>query len=447
MCIYLSFQMFLRRRVKHKHIILILGSICVIFVSSSIYRNYYKWNTFQIETSNSDFSKTSNITWSIRSMSDHISFRNSNNSITMHIRNENKTFSSDKSNEKENKPKIILYYNAPQHMKGYNGDHVFKQCKTSTCTYASDNQQLDESAAVIFNHGNLPANTPPKKRGQVWIFTSSESPANTHQAVKQAQWKGKFNWTMSYRRHSDFYFGYGDIIPRPQPIKRDYSKIYDKKDKDVAWIVSHCSTISRREEYAQEMKKYIDTDIYGHCGTKNCEIYKGNENDTCHDVISSRYKFYLSFENTVCKDYTTEKFYFPFAFDKPIISVAYGAYNMKDYVPADSYIDAADFPSAKELARYLSRIAPNKSEYIRLLKLKDKYISKSSPQTFVESMCSICEAIHSNPPMKIVNINEVMFDNQCKHYKEVFDRKNAENFVGLNAMGKIVSNLKDMLHA
>ena len=35
------------------------------------------------------------------------------------------------------------------------------------------------------------------------------------------------------------------------------------KPKHVAWLVSHCTTSSKREEYVAEMRKYIDVDIYG----------------------------------------------------------------------------------------------------------------------------------------------------------------------------------------
>ena len=34
----------------------------------------------------------------------------------------------------------------------------------------------------------------------------------------------------------------------------------------VAWIVSNCNSRSRRGDYAEELKKYIDVDIYGRCG-------------------------------------------------------------------------------------------------------------------------------------------------------------------------------------
>ena len=310
--------------------------------------------------------------------------------------------------------KKILYYNA-EYYSQYNGDDVFQNCPQPKCTFSTDNDDIDESSAVIFRHNALPWFAPEKKQGQIWIFTSSESPLHTVTDVKHKQWKDKFNWTLSYRRHSDFFFGYGDIVPRTQPIRRDYKKIMAGKERHVAWIVSHCYTLNKREDYVAEMRKYIDVDIYGKCGTKTCGSYSGDENDTCHDDIGKRYKFYLSFENVFCKDYTTEKFYFPFTFDKPIISVARGAYNMREYIPKDTYIDASNFESPKDLANYLLKIAKDDKEYIRLLKQKDKFISKTSPESFEESLCLICDRLHSRLSIKIANIDDEIFDNQCTH--------------------------------
>ncbi|KAK3104433.1 hypothetical protein FSP39_001914 [Pinctada imbricata] len=310
--------------------------------------------------------------------------------------------------------KVILYHSAPEFFRRYNGKNFFKSCqvKVSNCYFTTDNKHLGNSHAVIFRHYALPKDPPTRKVGQIWVFTSSEPPVRETLAQP---WKGTFNWTMSYRRHSDFYFGYGDVIPRRKSINRDYKKIFSEKEKDVAWIVSHCDTWSKREVYANELKKHINVDTYGGCGDKKCQaVYKGFENDSCHDTIGRKYKFYLSFENSICKDYTTEKFYFPFAFDKPIVSVARGAYNTKDSVPSEAFIDTSDFASPKDLALHLKKIGGNEEEYIKLLKKKDKYESKTSPETFEDAVCKMCAALHEERSAKIVDIPEVMFKNQCR---------------------------------
>ena len=34
----------------------------------------------------------------------------------------------------------------------------------------------------------------------------------------------------------------------------------------MSWIVSHCNTQSRRDQYVKSMEDVIHVDVYGHCG-------------------------------------------------------------------------------------------------------------------------------------------------------------------------------------
>ena len=86
------------------------------------------------------------------------------------------------------------------------------------------------------------------------------------------------------------------------PLKQNYAK---DKTKNVAWFVSNCNTRNKRLEYAKELGKYIDVDIYGNCGTKQCPR---SQSADCFKMLDD-YRFYLSFENSNCKDYITEKFF------------------------------------------------------------------------------------------------------------------------------------------
>lgn len=62
------------------------------------------------------------------------------------------------------------------------------------------------------------------------------------------------------------------------------------KTKKVAWFVSNCSARNKRLQYAQELSKYIQVDIYGACGTFKCS--RSNA-DKCFDILDRDYKFYL----------------------------------------------------------------------------------------------------------------------------------------------------------
>jgi hypothetical protein len=54
----------------------------------------------------------------------------------------------------------------------------------------------------------------------------------------------------------------------------------------------------------KQLKKYIDVDVYGNCGTLSCPR---SEEEDCRVMAAKKYKFYLSLENSLCKDYITEK--------------------------------------------------------------------------------------------------------------------------------------------
>ncbi len=77
------------------------------------------------------------------------------------------------------------------------------------------------------------------------------------------------------------------------------------------WFVSHCETPSKREEFAKELEKHIDVDVFGECGSK----YKNPGTDPCKGIkdwknsaecninLFNSYKFYLAFENSLCDEY------------------------------------------------------------------------------------------------------------------------------------------------
>ena len=114
------------------------------------------------------------------------------------------------------------------------------------------------------------------------------------------------NWTGSYRTDSDIvapykkWLYYNENVKR-KPVEKNWA---EGKNKKVAWIVSNCKAQNNRMEYALELQKYIQVDIYGGCGQHHCP-----RNEECLQKIGREYKFYLAFENGNCRDYITEKFF------------------------------------------------------------------------------------------------------------------------------------------
>ena len=141
--------------------------------------------------------------------------------------------------------------------------------------------------------------------GQIWIFFTLESPM---QFSPEMFSDSSYNYTASYRRDSVLVTPYEKYVKvrvddKQEHPQKDYAS---GKNKSVAWFASNCLTVNGRREYVEELRKYIDVDIYGRCGELDCSVFY---QDKCFEMLNRDYKFYLAFENSNCVDYITEKFF------------------------------------------------------------------------------------------------------------------------------------------
>ena len=79
----------------------------------------------------------------------------------------------------------------------------------------------------------------------------------------------------------------------------------------VAYVQSSCDTPSGRDEYVEELMKYITVDSYGYCLHNKDLPSHLSQPQKMKDIeflhILAKYKFVLAIENAVCDDYITEK--------------------------------------------------------------------------------------------------------------------------------------------
>ena len=285
--------------------------------------------------------------------------------------------------------KVILMHSFPYWYNLKSGPLAFASCDYS-CTLTLDAELMEEGdSVVIYSHHFSPQVQPLGNPDQIWVYFSVESPFHSDNDVfAKPEWHHRFNWTMTYRRDSDFYFGYGDFVKPSSPIPhRSFSSLVAGKSKMVAWFVSNCNTQSKREEFAAALKDFIQVDIYGLCGDLKCG--KGG-NQTCFDMLSRDYYFYLAFENSLCKDYLTEKLYHTMKV-VDIIPVVRGGADYATLLPQNSFIDASQFPSIKALADYLRQVAGDRKVYESYLAWKNEW-QVIEPIPF--SFCEFCERLH-----------------------------------------------------
>ena len=201
--------------------------------------------------------------------------------------------------------KKILLFHGFKNWEVKRGQQTFleQKCAVNTCILTDDRRYGSLMDAVLFKQ--FPSKTtfrrPPN---QIWIYFMLEPP---YVPIDMKPYKSAFNWTATYRRDSDIVAPYEKFVLHNAAIK---TKIQNKdyaagKTKKVAWFVSNCQSANKRIEYARELSKYIQVDVYGRCGRNKCNRGNGQ----CTEMLNTDYKFYLAFENSNCRDYITEKFF------------------------------------------------------------------------------------------------------------------------------------------
>ncbi|GFO00633.1 alpha-(1,3)-fucosyltransferase [Plakobranchus ocellatus] len=296
----------------------------------------------------------------------------------------------------KNAEKIILFYDFPSYyeLENVTPPPCSRKCKFS----ANSSQARSADAVIVFSHDHILGRTSidlTKSMGQTWVFFAVESPPYSNvNSLGHAKFRQKFNWTMTYRQDSDIFFGYFKMKKKSTPASsaersrqtQERKQLFAKKSKMVAWFVSHCETDSKREIYVNELKKYIQVDVYGACGKLQCGTWP-----ECDAMVSKDYKFYLSFENTLCKDYISEKL-LKILQQQATVPVVRGGANYKALCPPDSVVNAADFPSPKALAEHLKKLASDEAAYLKMLQWSWDY-EVVQP---ILPLCELCERLYKS---------------------------------------------------
>lgn len=248
---------------------------------------------------------------------------------------------------------ILLWTNPNSYPFVYfgEGNSVFKKkkCEYINC-YATSNRQLlrdyTEYDIIAFNGPQLveiiSSDDLPRVRTfrQKYVYANVEAAANY--PICKDKWDNFFNWTWTYKLDSNAVWGYIAVMNSSNHVigpstNMDWMSVDDMStiDKDIkqklasktkagAWFVSNCNTLSRREEFVNEVQAYLKDydlkiDVYGSCGTFQCPK---SIMPRCLDELEKNYYFYFAFENAISEDYVTEKILY--ALDHYTVPVVYG---------------------------------------------------------------------------------------------------------------------------
>lgn len=331
--------------------------------------------------------------------------------------------------------------------------HYYKNCEITMQNLQGNNYL--EADAILFQGGRIPKKIPRHRdEKQVFIFTSIESPEYlAFTSLKNNRYNYYFNWTMTYRVDSSIPYLYGSVVPKsfrfenmkpwsintfldmhknstyiddiynnPVDISgKNYSFIFNQKEKSALWLVSHCTTSSKREKYIKEMQKYMEIDVVGLCNKNGTVQCPKQTKGSCEDFLTRQYKFYLSFENSICNDYITEKAFNWFTRD--IVIVVRGARNYSKHLPTGTYVDSNDFETPKDMALFLNRLGSNKTEYTRILKRKDRFKVIDMGQHSQLSYCNLCYKLNNLNHNKdvIPDIHQWWTNQMCVNGKQLKD--------------------------
>ena len=278
-------------------------------------------------------------------------------------------------------------------------DQISKNCPYVGCIATQDTGLLSLADAVLFEPGKL--HMPNKtKLGQVWIMSHLEAPP-----LDLVVRPNTINWTMTYRRDSDIPFYYGVVRPRKEKLEHSISDLYLRnKTKWIVWIVSHCKTPGKREEYSKKLQQYIPIDVIGDCGLSTCP----RNNPTCREnLLNKIHRYYFAAENSNCRDYITEKAFWTTLYS--IIPIVRGGGNYSLYFPRDSVIDVRNFSDPNFLAKHLVSVAEDISMYAHYFRWKTRYFTKFFDRYYgMDSpYCQLCSRLHNQQQFKRVyqNIN------------------------------------------
>ncbi|KAI0229118.1 Alpha-(1,3)-fucosyltransferase C [Lamellibrachia satsuma] len=326
------------------------------------------------------------------------------------------------------------------------GREVFNDCDTPIpCEYTEDKTMYSTSDIILIHpfyvtrKRQMPRYRLPRQK---WLFFEREAPSRVKFDLKP--YDSWFNITYAYTSNADIVAPYGVCLPNLATVEQDRSSItayiralygasaesapwlskehtyssYNRsagKSRLVAWMVSHCNAQSKRDDYVTLLKRYIEVDIYGECGTLSC-----SKSDTsCRTLISRTYKFYLAFENSLCSEYITEKLWRPLQQD--VVPIVLGGADYETYLPKHSYINVKDFKSPYELAKYLKVLDKNDTLYNEYFDWKKSYSCyRGVPGKSIA--CNMCRHANENINRKetVPAISEFWSKKQCISPKQFY---------------------------
>lgn len=260
------------------------------------------------------------------------------------------------------------------------------------CKITVDRRAYPQADAVVVHHRdvqsvNVKLPSEPRPRAQKWIWMNSESPTHTFIALRLEH---IFNLTMSYRIDSDIFVPYGYLVPSPPT-----SRSHPLRSLFVAWVVSNWSKNHARVAFYNQLRQYIQVDVFGNAGRPVPEVSSRGRSRSSVVRLVQRYQFYLALENSQHTDYITEKLWNALRAGAVPVVLGPSRQNYERFLPPQAFIHVNDFPTVRGLARYLLMLWGNPTLLKRHLDWSGSY-TVYQPSFWDEHVCTACRAVRTS---------------------------------------------------
>lgn len=232
-------------------------------------------------------------------------------------------------------------------------DRIREITQDSAVIWSADKRLLPVADVAIVHVPSYRCDKPIKKfPRQLWVALCLES-AQHYPQLDDPSFAGQFDLMMTYRRTSEIWAPYLPKLDDWAEVARVPAAVPGEA-ASAALFVSSGYDKSGRQELLAELLRHMQIDSYGKL-FHNRDLPISDFGQASKIQTLSRYPFALAFENAIDEDYVTEKMFD--ALRAGSIPVYLGAPNVGEFVPEGSYIDAAAYGGARNLAAYLQFLA------------------------------------------------------------------------------------------
>ncbi|XP_011182244.1 alpha-(1,3)-fucosyltransferase fut-3 [Zeugodacus cucurbitae] len=195
-----------------------------------------------------------------------------------------------------------------------------------------------------------------------------------------------------------------------------YESVSESSPLSLAILNRPCQPA--RKELIERITQNMDVHTYGDCGEYSCG------EGICEFIPNTRgnrtYKFFLAFEEELCEDYVSKNFFRALA--GRLLPVVFGGANYTRFAPPNSYINARDFASIRELTEYLLYLDQNPEEHIKYFTWHDSYQilpNSFKLQTICDYLTNARDTHIALDTMKTRNTTIVnwLSENMCRPYE------------------------------